>query len=76
MTFADAEVAELIARPNSKITLKSVKKLNLPKEMTLGGKIRNGKAELINGDVTIQAGDQVVVFCLNSAMHKIEDYFN
>ena len=76
MTFADAEVAELIARPNSKITRKPIKELNLPKDMTLGGKIRNGKAEIINGDAIIQAGDQVVVFCLNSAMHKIEDYFN
>jgi len=76
MTFADAEVAELIARPNSKITSKPVKDLNLPKDMTLGGKIRNGKAEIINGDMFIEAGDLVIVFCLNSAMRKIEDYFN
>ena len=76
MTFANAEVAELIARPNSKITRKPVKELNLPKDMTLGGKICNGKAEIINGDMTIQAGDLVVVFCLNSAMRKIEDYFS
>jgi len=76
MTLADAEVAELVARPNSKITRKPVKELNLPKDMTLGGKIRNGKAEMIDGEMLIQAGDQVVVFCLNSAMHKIEDYFN
>ena len=76
MTLAEAEVAELVARPNSKITRKPVKELNLPKDMTLGGKICKGKAEIINGDMVIQAGDQVVVFCLNSAMHKIEDYFN
>jgi len=76
LTFADAEVAELIARPNSKITRKPIKELNLPKDMTLGGKIENGKAEIIDGDTTIKAGDQVVVFCLNSAMRKIEDYFN
>ena len=76
MTFANAEVAELVARPNSKVTRKSVKELNLPKDMTLGGKIGNGKAEVIDGDMVIQAGDQVVVFCLNSAMRKIEDYFN
>ncbi|MCL1932387.1 MAG: Trk system potassium transporter TrkA [Candidatus Azobacteroides sp.] len=76
MTFADAEVAELVARPNSKITRKPIKELNLPKDMTLGGKIRNGKAIIIDGDMLIEAGDQVVVFCLNSAMRKIEDYFN
>ena len=76
MTFANAEVAELVARPNSKITRKPVKELNLPKDITLGGKISAGRAEIINGDMLIQAGDQVVVFCLNSAMRKIEDYFN
>ena len=76
MTFANAEVAELVARPGSKVTRKPVKELNLPKDMTLGGRIRDGKAEVIDGDSTIQAGDHVVVFCLDSAMHKIEDYFN
>lgn len=76
MTFANAEVAELVARPNSKITRKPVKELNLPKDMTLGGKICNGKAEMIAGDMFIQPGDHVIVFCLNSAMLKIEDYFN
>jgi trk system potassium uptake protein TrkA len=76
MTFANAEVAELVARPGSKITRKPVKELNLPKDMTLGGKIRDGKAEVIHGDMTIEAGDHVVVFYLDSAMRKIEDYFN
>ncbi|MDR3339273.1 MAG: Trk system potassium transporter TrkA [Candidatus Symbiothrix sp.] len=76
MTFANAEVAELVARPKSKITRKPVKELNLPKDMTLGGKISNGKTEIIDGETIIQAGDHVVVFCLDTAMRKIEDYFN
>ncbi|GHT58218.1 Trk system potassium transport protein TrkA [Bacteroidia bacterium] len=76
MTFADAEVAELVARPKSKITRKLVKELNLPQDMTLGGKIRGGVVDIIEGDTRIEAGDHVVVFCLNSAMRKIEDYFN
>ena len=76
MTFANAEVAELVARPNSKITRKPVKDLNLPKEITLGGMISKGKAQIIDGNIVIEPGDLVVVFCLNSAMRKIEDYFN
>ena len=76
LTFANAEVAELVARQDSKVTRKPVKELNLPKDMTLGGMIRNGKAKIIDGNSIIQPGDLVVVFCLNSAMHKIEDYFN
>ncbi|MDR0507432.1 MAG: Trk system potassium transporter TrkA [Dysgonamonadaceae bacterium] len=76
LTFANADVAELVAREGSKVTKKQVKDLRLPKDMTLGGKICNGRAEMINGDTIIQAGDHVVVFCLNTAMRKIENYFN
>ncbi len=76
LTFANADVAELVARPNAKITKKQVKDLCLPKDMTLGGLIRNGKPMMINGDTQIQAYDHVVVFCLDTAMRKLEDYFN
>ncbi|MDL2224428.1 Trk system potassium transporter TrkA [Bacteroidales bacterium OttesenSCG-928-M06] len=76
LSFANAEVAELIARPGSKITRKKVKDLRLPKDMTLGGKVTDGKAEIITGDTQIQPGDYVVVFCMNTSMRKLEDYFN
>lgn len=76
LTFADAEVAELVARPNSKITKKKVKELKLPKDMTLGGLIRNGEPLMVDGDTLIQAYDHVMVFCLDSAIRKLEDYFN
>jgi len=76
LAFANAEVAELVARPGSKITKKAVKDLNLPKDMTLGGKTHDGVAEIIDGNTIIQPGDHVLVFCVNSAMRKIEGYFN
>ena len=76
LTFANADVAELVARPNSRITRKAVKDLHLPKDMTLGGLIRNGEPMMINGNTQIQAYDHVVVFCLESAMSKLENYFN
>jgi len=76
LAFANADVAELVARPDSKITRKEVKDLKLPKDMTLGGMIRNGKPMMIKGDTQIQAYDHVVVFCLDTAMHKLEDFFN
>ena len=71
-----ADVAELVARPDSKITRKQVKDLNLPKDLTLGGLIRDGEPMMIKGDTHIQAYDHVVVFCLDTAMRKLEDYFN
>ncbi|MDR0750930.1 MAG: Trk system potassium transporter TrkA [Tannerellaceae bacterium] len=76
MTFASADVAELVARPHSRITRKAVKDLHLPKDMTLGGLIRAGAPMMINGNTQIQAFDSVVVFCLDTALRKLEDYFN
>ena len=76
LTFADAEVAELVARPGSRITKKPVKDLKLPKDMTLGGLLRNGEAVMIKGDTVIEPYDHVMVFCLDSAMRKLEEYFN
>ncbi|GHU72545.1 Trk system potassium transport protein TrkA [Bacteroidia bacterium] len=76
LAFANADVAELVARYDSKITRKPVKDLRLPQDLTLGGLIREGEAQIIDGSTQIQAGDHVLVFCLNTAMRKIEDYFN
>ncbi|MDL2257509.1 Trk system potassium transporter TrkA [Bacteroidales bacterium OttesenSCG-928-I14] len=76
LTFANADVAELVAREGSKITRKQVKDLRLPSDLTLGGMIRNGQATIIDGNTQIKAGDHVLVFCLDSAMRKIEDLFN
>jgi len=76
LTFADADVAEIIARPNSPITKKEIKQLNLPKNLTLGGLIRNGEPMLIDGNTQVEAYDHVVVFCLEDALRYIEKFFN
>lgn len=75
MALADAEVAEIEARPGSKITKAPVKDLKLIHEMTLAGLIRDGKGMLVEGRTRIQAGDHVVVFCLSGHIHKVEKYF-
>lgn len=76
LTLADAEVAEIYARENSKITLKPVKDLHLPFGMTLAAMVHAGEVQLINGNTRIEAGDYVVVFCLSGTIHKIEKWFN
>jgi trk system potassium uptake protein TrkA len=75
LAFANANAAELVARADSFVTRKQVKNLNLPKDMTLGGLIRDGKPMMVEGDTQIQANDHVMVFCLDSAMHKLKKYF-
>lgn len=44
--------------------------------MTIAGLIRNGHGMLVSGNTRIQAGDQVLVFCLANTIHKIERLFN
>lgn len=76
LALADAEVAEIEVKPGSKITRGPVKSLNLSRDMTIAGLVREGQGQLVNGDTRIYAGDHVVVFCLSGALHKVEKIFN
>lgn len=76
LALTDAEVAELVVKEGSKITKGPVKDLNLSRDMTIGGLIRNNKGMLVNGNTVIKPGDHVLVFCLAGAIHKIEKIFN
>ena len=76
LALADAEVAEIVAKKDSKITRAKVKDLNLSKDLTIAGMLRNGKGYLVQGDTQIQEGDRVVVFCLAGAIHKVEKLFS
>lgn len=75
LALSDAEVAEIEAAPNSKITRDKVRNLNLPHGMTIAAMIRDGKGMLVNGNTEIREGDHVVVFCMYGSIHKIEKLF-
>jgi len=72
LTFAEANVGEVIAKPNSRVTKKLIKNLNLPPDITFGALIRNGEPMLVDGDTLIEPYDQVVVFFLNKSLSSIE----
>lgn len=76
LALADAEVAELEVRENSKIAGTPVKDLKLNRQMTLAGLIRGGEGMLITGGTILQPGDRVLVFCLAGWLHKVEKMFN
>lgn len=76
LALSDAEVAEIEARPGSKITRGPVRSLNLSHDMTIAGLVRDGKGMLVSGDTVIQPGDRVVIFCLEGALHKVERFFS
>lgn len=72
---ANADIAEFVAQPGSKVTRKKVYELGLPYGMTFGGLVRNGEGMLISGGTQIEPGDIVVVFCHNADMKRIEKFF-
>ena len=76
LAFANANVGEVIAHPNSKVTKKLIKNLHLPSDITFGALIRNGEPMLVDGDTLIEPYDQVVVFFLHRSMKNIENFFN
>lgn len=76
LTFADADVAEFTVKANTRITKHLIKDLGLPKGTNIGGMIRNGEGMLVTGNTQIQAGDHVVVFCLDGFIKKVEKFFN
>lgn len=76
LTFSNANVGEVIAKPNSKVTKKLIKDMKLSSDITLGALIRDGNPMLIEGDTQIEAGDHVMVFFMNKSLKTIESYFN
>jgi trk system potassium uptake protein TrkA len=76
LTLANADVAEFVAKKDSKVTQRKVKDLGLPKGVTIGGLVRDGEGMLVSGDTLIKEGDSVVVFCIELMIKKIEKFFN
>ncbi len=72
----DAEVFEFEVLKDAKVTQKPIKELRFPREAVFGGVIRDGKALMSFGNMQIQEGDHVIVFCLPEAISIVEDLFN
>ena len=72
----DAEVFEFEVKQGAKVTEHPIKYLRFPREAVFGGVIRNKKAMMATGDMQIQTGDKVIVFCLPEAIHTVERLFN
>lgn len=75
LTLADAEIAEIQAKPGSKITREEVRHLKLPYGMTLAALVRGNHCQLVSGLTKIEPGDFVVVFCLAGMLRKLEKWF-
>lgn len=71
LTVAKADVIEVVARRGAYIVGVPVKELNLPTGVTLGGIVRNGIPQLVDGNTVIEPYDLVVAFCYNVSIKKV-----
>jgi len=76
LTGSDAEVLEFIVKENSKITKKSLREIDFPKDAIIGGVIRDEESFIATGDTVIYPQDHVVVFALPTALKKVDKFFN
>ena len=74
LTNVDVDVIEFLVKKGARITKEPVKHLKLPRELHLGGVIRDGVGMIVTGDTHIQADDRVIVFCRSSYIRKVEKY--
>ncbi len=75
LTSSNAEMLELVAQPGSKITKEPIMDLNLPKDVNIGGIVRDGEAIIASGRTQIMPGDNVLVFTMQTGIQKIEKFF-
>ncbi|MBO4805249.1 MAG: Trk system potassium transporter TrkA [Paludibacteraceae bacterium] len=76
LTHVDAQVVEVSAKLNSDITKGKLKDLHIPKNIFIGGIVRDGVGYIANGNTEIQPNDNVIVFCLSSSIQKLDKLFN
>jgi len=71
-----AEAIELIATEGSKYIGKTLREIRFPREAIVGAIARsNGEVVVPRGGATIQAGDRVIFFALESAIPELESAF-
>ncbi|MEX0720794.1 MAG: Trk system potassium transporter TrkA [Balneolaceae bacterium] len=71
----NAEVIELHATVNSKITKKPIQNLTIPDGCVIGGVLSNGSVEIATGKTQVKSNDRVIIFCLPDAIDKITKLF-
>jgi trk system potassium uptake protein len=71
----DAEAIEFRAEAGMRITEAALRDLGLPEGALVGAIVRGGKVLPPSGAQRVQAGDDVIVFTLPEALHRIESYF-
>ena len=69
----EAEVIEAEILPSSSVIGKSLKSLDLGEGVRLGAVIRDGEERRLSGELSLKAGDIIVMFVMAPEVKKIEE---
>ena len=69
------ELIEIMLSAKHKWTGKAIKDLKIPDGVIIVTALRGGQIKTATGDLTLAAGDRVVVYCLPDALPKMESLF-
>lgn len=75
LNVANADVAEFVVRSGSRVTRHPVMNIGLPRGVNIGGMVRNGMGQLVDGRTVLQPGDLVVVFCIGDTLKRLDKFF-
>ena len=67
---------EIGVEPDSSIVDKQISKIKFPKEAIIGAILRKGEMLIPNDEITLEAGDSVILVALPGAIEKIEKLFD
>ncbi len=76
LSVANADVAEFIAKRDSRIISVPIKDLDLGDRITFGGMVRNGIPMMIDGNTVLEPYDHIAVFCHDVPMNQLKDLFS
>ncbi len=71
----EADIIEIKAQYNSKITKKPLKNVQFPHFAIVGAVQRNKEVLIPTGDTQINSGDRVVIFTMPNALSEVEKLF-
>jgi len=71
----NADAIELVVKKNSAVTKNPIRKLKMPEGAIIGGIVRADESFIATGNFQILEEDKVVIFCMPSALHKVNQMF-
>lgn len=75
MLDGEAEFAEILLGEDVKVLNTPIKNLNLPNGILISAFVRDGVAEIPNGETVLKEGDRIIVFCTHDQLDILKEYF-